>query len=98
MFKDPYFPHGVVDLRYVISCEAVNEKDIRLRTNQKSIRLSADSIPSRDEWMKAIQRVMLKAQNMGDTIKVSTPAAGSSSTGVESFSVDCNSLSYRCGC
>ncbi|KAH9911427.1 uncharacterized protein BXZ73DRAFT_93381 [Epithele typhae] len=71
--SDPYFPHGVVDLRYAISCEPVDEKDIRLRTNQKSIRLSADSVPSRDEWVKAIKRVMLKAQNAGDSIKIAIP-------------------------
>ncbi|RDX56200.1 hypothetical protein OH76DRAFT_1396537 [Lentinus brumalis] len=71
--SDPYFPHGVVDLRYAISCEPVGEKDIRLRTTQKSIRLAADSVPSRDEWVKAIRRVMLKAQNMGDSIKIAIP-------------------------
>ena len=68
--QDPYFPHGVVDLRYVITCEPIGEKDIRLRTNQKTIRLSADSVPSRDEWVKAIRKVMFKAQNMGDSVKV----------------------------
>ncbi|KAI0670202.1 hypothetical protein C8Q78DRAFT_174503 [Trametes maxima] len=71
--SDPYFPHGVVDLRYAISCEPVNQKDIRLRTNQKSIRLSADSVPSRDEWVKAIRKVMLKATNMGNSIKIAIP-------------------------
>ncbi|KAH9890995.1 hypothetical protein C8Q73DRAFT_105774 [Cubamyces lactineus] len=71
--SDPYFPHGVVDLRYAISCEPLNEKDIRLRTNQKSIRLSADSVPSRDEWVKAIRKVMVKATNMGDSIKIAIP-------------------------
>ncbi|KAI0662529.1 hypothetical protein C8Q70DRAFT_909134 [Cubamyces menziesii] len=71
--SDPYFPHGVVDLRYAISCEPVNEKDIRLRTNEKSIRLSADSVPSRDEWVKAIRKVMVKATNMGDSIKIAIP-------------------------
>ncbi|KAI0757283.1 hypothetical protein C8Q80DRAFT_1265234 [Daedaleopsis nitida] len=71
--SDPYFPHGVVDLRYAITCEPVGQKDIRLRTNQKSIRLSADSVPNRDEWIKAIRKVMLKAQNMGDTIKIAIP-------------------------
>ncbi|KAI0768591.1 hypothetical protein BD413DRAFT_563204 [Trametes elegans] len=71
--SDPYFPHGVVDLRYAISCEPVNEKDIRLRTTQKSIRLSADSVPSRDEWVKAIRKVILKATNMGDSIKIAIP-------------------------
>lgn len=68
--SDPYFPKGVVDLRYAISCDTVGEKDIRLRTNQKTIRLSADSVPSRDEWVKAIRKVMFKAQNMGDSVKV----------------------------
>ncbi|KAI0374478.1 hypothetical protein BV20DRAFT_1118483 [Pilatotrama ljubarskyi] len=71
--SDPYFPHGVVDLRYAISCEPVHEKDIRLRTNQKSIRLSADSVASRDEWVKAIRKVMLKVSNMGDSIKIAIP-------------------------
>ncbi|KAI0786102.1 glycosyltransferase family 1 protein [Abortiporus biennis] len=68
--SDPYFPHGVVDLRYAITCEPAGDKDIRLRTNQKSIRLSADSVPSRDEWVKAIRKVMFKAQNMGDSIAI----------------------------
>lgn len=61
----------MVDLRYVISCESSGEKDIRLRTNQKVIKLSADSVPSRDEWVKALRKVMFKAQNMGDSVKVS---------------------------
>lgn len=68
--QDPYFPHGVVDLRYAISCEPSGERDIRIRTNQKTIKLSADSVPSRDEWVKAIRKVMFKAQNMGDSVKV----------------------------
>ncbi|KAI0823047.1 hypothetical protein BC628DRAFT_1417911 [Trametes gibbosa] len=71
--SDPYFPHGVVDLRYAISCEPVNQKDIRLRTNQKSIRLSADSVASRDEWIKAIRKVILKVTNMGNSIKIAIP-------------------------
>ncbi|TCD70641.1 Sterol 3-beta-glucosyltransferase [Steccherinum ochraceum] len=71
--SDPYFPKGVVDLRYAISCDSVGEKDIRLRTNQKTIRLSADSVPSRDEWVKAIRKVMFKAQNMGDSVKIAIP-------------------------
>ncbi len=70
ILQDPYFPHGVVDLRYAISCEPTNDRDIRLRTNQKTIRLSADSAPSRDEWVKAIRKVMFRAQNTGDSVKV----------------------------
>jgi sterol 3beta-glucosyltransferase len=69
--QDPYFPHGIVDLRYAISCDPLREKEIRLRTNQKSITLYADSVPSRDEWVKSIRKVIFKAQNMGDSVKVS---------------------------
>ncbi|KIP06915.1 glycosyltransferase family 1 protein [Phlebiopsis gigantea 11061_1 CR5-6] len=71
--SDPYFPHGVVDLRYAISCESSGERDIRIRTNQKTIKLSANSVPSRDEWVKAIRKVMFKAQNMGDSVKIAIP-------------------------
>ncbi|KAF7968189.1 hypothetical protein HWV62_31658 [Athelia sp. TMB] len=73
--SDPYFPHGIVDLRYAISCEPHSEKGIRLRTNQKTITLSADSVPSREEWLKAIRRVIFKAQNMGDSVKIAIPYA-----------------------
>ncbi|KAH9937404.1 glycosyltransferase family 1 protein [Fomitopsis serialis] len=71
--SDPYFPHGIVDLRYAITCEPLYEREIRLRTNQKTIRLSADSAPSRDEWIKAIRKVMFRAQNMGDSVKIAIP-------------------------
>ncbi|KAL6299038.1 UDP-Glycosyltransferase/glycogen phosphorylase [Sparassis latifolia] len=71
--SDPYFPHGIVDLRYAITCEPTGEKEIRIRTNQQTIKLSADSVPSRDEWVKAIRRVMFKAQNMGDSVKIAIP-------------------------
>lgn len=62
-----------MDLRYAISCDSVNEKGIRLRTNQKTITLSTDSVPSREEWVKAIRRVIFKAQNMGDSVKIAIP-------------------------
>ncbi|KAF8634463.1 hypothetical protein AX15_000905 [Amanita polypyramis BW_CC] len=71
--SDPYFPHGIVDLRYTLSCEPMGEKDIRLRTNQKTVFLSADSVPSRDEWVKAIRKVIFKAQNSGDSVKIAIP-------------------------
>jgi sterol 3beta-glucosyltransferase len=63
----------VVDLRYAISCESKHEKDIRIRTNQKIISLTADSVASRDEWVKAIEKVMFKAQHSGDNVKVCIP-------------------------
>ena len=53
-----------------MACEPIGEKDFRLRTNQKTVLLSADSVPSRDEWVKAIRKVIFKAQNSGDSVKV----------------------------
>ncbi|EJD04268.1 UDP-Glycosyltransferase/glycogen phosphorylase [Fomitiporia mediterranea MF3/22] len=71
--SDPYFPHGVVDLRYAISCETMQEKSFRIRTNQKVITIMADSVPSRDEWVKAIRKVIFKAQNVGESVKIAIP-------------------------
>lgn len=71
--SDPYFPHGIVDLRYAVSCDPNGEKSIRLRTNQKTIHLAADSSGSREEWVKAIRKVIFKAQNMGDSVKIAIP-------------------------
>ncbi|KAF9066087.1 hypothetical protein BDP27DRAFT_1331186 [Rhodocollybia butyracea] len=71
--SDPYFPHGIVDLRYAIVCEPIGERGFRVRTNQKTVILSADSVPSRDEWVKAVRKVIFKAQNMGDSVKIAIP-------------------------
>lgn len=70
-YQDPYFPHGIVDLRYAIACDPVGEKEFRIRTNQKTVLLYADSVPSQEEWVKAVRKVIFKAQNMGDSVKVS---------------------------
>lgn len=70
IIQNPYFVNGIVDLRYAISCDPTGEKEFRLRTNQKSLLLIADSVPSREEWVKAVRKVIFKAQNMGDTVKV----------------------------
>ena len=61
-----------MDLRYAISCDPLGEKGFRVRTNSKTVVLSADSVPSREEWMKAIKKVVFKAQNTGDSVKVNT--------------------------
>ncbi|KAJ6604204.1 glycosyltransferase family 1 protein [Mycena vulgaris] len=71
--SDPYFPHGIVDLRYAISCDAVGDKEFRVRTNQRTVLLAAPSVPSREEWVKAIRKVIFKAQNMGDSVKIAIP-------------------------
>src|ERR1700733_684275 len=71
--QDPYFPHGNVDLRYAISCDPVDDKVFKLRTNQKTLTLCSDSAPSRDEWVKAIRKIIFKAHNMGESVKIAIP-------------------------
>ncbi|KAJ7693646.1 hypothetical protein B0H17DRAFT_1278469 [Mycena rosella] len=71
--SDPYFPHGILDLRYAISCDAVGDKEFRVRTNQRTVVLAAPSAPSREEWVKAVRKVIFKAQNMGDSVKIAIP-------------------------
>ncbi|KAG6844274.1 hypothetical protein H0H87_008223 [Tephrocybe sp. NHM501043] len=67
-------------LKEVFELEAIEEvraadgdKGFRIRTNQKTVILSADSVPSREEWVKAIRKVIFKAQNMGDSVKIAIP-------------------------
>lgn len=62
--KDPYFPQGVMNLRYTISCDVWNERGLRLRANDRTITLSADSSHSRDEWVKAIRKVYWTASRI----------------------------------
>ncbi|KAF8490722.1 hypothetical protein JB92DRAFT_3090591 [Gautieria morchelliformis] len=71
--SDPYFPRGVIDLRYAVSCEAMAEKGFKLRTNDRSVSLFADSGASREEWVKAIRKLIFKAQNMGESVKIAIP-------------------------
>lgn len=92
--QDPYFPHGVVDLRYTISCEITDSKSFRLRTSQKTVRLGTDSTTNRDEWIKAIRRVVFKAQNQGDSVKV---RATEMAFGFSLIRTDCDSVLGRDG-
>ncbi|KZV74732.1 glycosyltransferase family 1 protein [Peniophora sp. CONT] len=71
--SDPYFPHGVLDLRYTISVEPVGDKGLRVRTTTRSASISADSVVSRDEWVKAIHLAMFEAQNSGESVKIAIP-------------------------
>ncbi|KZP00758.1 glycosyltransferase family 1 protein [Calocera viscosa TUFC12733] len=70
---DPYFPHGNLDLRYAVTCEPVGERGFRIRTNQRNVNLMADSVPSREEWVKAVRKVMFRAQNTGESVKIAIP-------------------------
>lgn len=81
-YADPsnlYFPSGHVDLRYGISA-SLSEKDkgketrdFQVTTDQRTYYFRADSPASAKEWVKALQKVIFRTHNDGDSIKVSFP-------------------------
>ncbi|KAF7586947.1 Sterol 3-beta-glucosyltransferase [Aspergillus hancockii] len=82
-YTDPsslYFPSGHVDLRYGISASLTEQKDkeketrdFQVTTDQRTYYFRADSSTSAREWVKALQKVIFRAHNDGDNVKISFP-------------------------
>ena len=82
-YADPsnlYFPHGHVDLRYGISASLAEPKpqgsevkDFNVTTDQRTYYFRADSATNAKEWVKALQKVIFRTHNEGDSVKVSFP-------------------------
>ncbi|KAA8566116.1 hypothetical protein EYC84_008719 [Monilinia fructicola] len=77
--SDLYFPSGNIDLRYGISAN-VSEKDkgkdsthFTVETHQRTYHFNADSAPSAKEWVKALQKIIFRSHNDGDSVKISLP-------------------------
>ncbi|KAJ5888470.1 hypothetical protein N7495_008511 [Penicillium taxi] len=75
-----YFPSGHVDLRYGISASLAKPKfkdaevkDFQVTTDQRTYYFRADSPTSAKEWVKALQKVIFRTHNEGDSVKVSFP-------------------------
>lgn len=72
-----YFPHGQIDLRYAISANVTDKEKggthFSVTTHHRTYYLKADSAPSAKEWVKAIQRVIFRSHNDGDSVKISLP-------------------------
>ena len=73
--QDPYFPKGSVSLHYVSSCDAIDSKRFKLRTSERNYSFSAETEASRDEWLKAIEKVIFKTQHEGEIVKVGRPSS-----------------------
>jgi sterol 3beta-glucosyltransferase len=74
-----YFPSGNIDLRYGISA-SVSDKDngkdathFEVVTHQRRLHFKADSIPSAKEWVRALQKIIFRSHNDGDSVKISLP-------------------------
>ncbi|KAJ5130588.1 uncharacterized protein N7515_006627 [Penicillium bovifimosum] len=77
-YPDPsnlYFPSGHVDLRYGICASLAGKdsdaKDFEVTTDQRTYHFRADSAASAKEWVKALQKVIFRTHNEGDSVKVS---------------------------
>jgi sterol 3beta-glucosyltransferase len=74
-----YFPSGNIDLRYGISANIADKdkgKDathFTVVTHQRKYNFRADSIPSAKEWVKALQKIIFRSRNEGDSVKISLP-------------------------
>jgi sterol 3beta-glucosyltransferase len=81
-FDDPskkYFPKGQVDLRLGISA-SIDDKDkhkdhthFTLATDKRDYHFKADTATSARDWVKMIQKVIFRAHNDGDSVKISLP-------------------------
>lgn len=81
-YADPsnlYFPSGHVDLRYGISVslsekdKGKESRDFQVTTDQRTYYFKADSSANAKEWVKALQKVIFRTHNDGDSVKVSFP-------------------------
>ncbi|RDW73756.1 sterol 3-beta-glucosyltransferase [Coleophoma crateriformis] len=77
--SDLYFPSGNIDLRYGISANVADKekgKDashFTVTTHQRKFHFKADSTPSAKEWVKALQKIIFRSHNDGDSVKISLP-------------------------
>lgn len=77
--SDLYFPSGNIDLRYGISASITDKekgKDsthFTVITAERNFNFKADSIPSAKEWVKALQKIIFRSHNDGDSVKISLP-------------------------
>lgn len=62
-----------MSLQYASSCDVLDDHRFKLRTAERNYTFTADTTTARDEWIKAIQKVMFKTQHEGDSIKLIIP-------------------------
>ncbi len=73
--RDPYFPQGHIDLRKVSAIEpSQNHKDrFKLNTPARKFTFLAEDEASRDAWVSALQKETFRAQNQGESVRISIP-------------------------
>ena len=75
-----YFPSGNIDLHYAIEAKVTDNKDPKnlstsfsISTSTRTYYFRADSATSAAEWVKALQKVIFRSHNDGDSKKTAIP-------------------------
>ncbi|PWZ01322.1 hypothetical protein BCV70DRAFT_186689 [Testicularia cyperi] len=73
--RDPYFPQGHIDLRKVSAIEpSVKHRErFKVTTPARRFTFLTESEHSRDAWMTALRKETFRAQNQGDSVRISIP-------------------------
>jgi UDP:flavonoid glycosyltransferase YjiC (YdhE family) len=81
--RDPFFPQDKIDLRDILSVEFYEGADARVDagefryliiiTRHRELIFGAATARSRDEWLNALRRALLSAQNDGESVNIAIP-------------------------
>lgn len=73
--RDPYFPQDHIDLRDVMATtpSTKHPRHFKVQTPYRTFVFGVESEEGRDEWVSAIQRAAFRAQNAGESVRVSIP-------------------------
>lgn len=75
-----YFPRNRINLQYAISADVLEVKEAGkdettfvVTTDARTYQFKADSAMSAKEWVRAIQKVIFRTHNEGNSVKISLP-------------------------
>ncbi|CBQ72598.1 UDP-glucose:sterol glucosyltransferase [Sporisorium reilianum SRZ2] len=73
--RDPYFPQGHIDLRKVSAVErsSTHKDRFKVTTPARRFIFLTEDEPSRDAWVAALQKETFRAQNQGESVRISIP-------------------------
>ncbi|SPO27170.1 probable UDP-glucose:sterol glucosyltransferase [Ustilago trichophora] len=73
--RDPYFPQGHIDLRKVSAIEPSQNHKQRFKVTTPARRFTflTEEEQSRDAWVAALQKETFRAQNQGESVRISIP-------------------------
>ncbi|CAO1620144.1 unnamed protein product [Parajaminaea phylloscopi] len=72
---DPYFPRDHIDLRRITAIRAAkrNPRHFHVSTAYREFTFGVESQASRDDWVDVLQKAAFRAQNDGESVRISIP-------------------------